>query len=403
MAEQRKLRFGIVGMTSDHVWGMGDGLAALPEVELIAGAEPYPELRERATHQWGLDRTYEDYETMLDREEVDAVLVCTDNASKADVAEAAARRGVHVYQDKPMAATLAQADRILRAAESSGITLMVAYHSAFNPVYAEVKRLLAAGAIGKVYLARGVTGHGGPVEFGCSKYFCEWLFDKERNGGGTFVDEACYLVDGFLDYLGPITEVSAFTAQIGHRDYLPPHVEDNSVAILRFASGALGVIDSKWGQVGPAPVRTSYHGTQGTLINGPTGTELHSTATPAAPEGWEPIEVPGRPGGGRAPADLQGWRAPSGRAGGYGRGGLEQRYFVDCLLNRRPIEGAASPRVARDAQAVIEAVYRSAASGRAVPLPPASVRQRPRPATIPVTSPSRSAPTAIKSGKEEAR
>ncbi|MER3405399.1 MAG: hypothetical protein C4289_09800 [Chloroflexota bacterium] len=92
---------------------------------------------------------------MLDREELDAILVCCDNAAKADIAEAAARRGVHVYQDKPMAATLAQADRILRAVESSGITLMVAYHSAFNPVYDQVKQLLGAGAIGKVYLARG--------------------------------------------------------------------------------------------------------------------------------------------------------------------------------------------------------------------------------------------------------
>ncbi len=371
---ERRLRFGIVGMTSDHVWGMGDGLAALPEVELVAGAEPYPELRERATQRWGLRRTYPDFETMLDREALDAILVCTDNASKADVAEAAARRGVHVYQDKPMAATLAQADRILRAVEASGITLMVAYHSAFHPVYDEVKALLQAGAIGKVYLARGVTGHGGPVEYGCSRYFCEWLFDKERNGGGTFVDEACYLVDAFIDYLGPIQEVSAFTAQIGHRDYLPPDVEDNSVAILRFASGALGVIDSKWGQVGPAPVRTSYHGTQGTVINGLAGTELYSTAAPAVPDGWQPVEVPARraapaAGTGVQGPDLRGWRAPRGRDAGSGRGGREQRYFVDCLLARRPVEGAASPRVARDTQEVIEAVYRSAASGRAIQLP----------------------------------
>jgi predicted dehydrogenase len=247
MTETQKFRFGIVGMTSDHVWAMGDGLAALPEVEMVAGAEPYLELRERAMQRWGLQRTYEDFQVMLEREELDAILVCSDNASKADIAGAAARRGIHVYQDKPMAATLAQADRILHAVASSGITLMVAYHSAFNPIYDQVKGLIAAGAIGKVYLARGVTGHAGPVEIGCSKYFCEWLFDKQRNGGGAFVDEACYLVDAFLDYLGPITEVSAFTAQMGHRDYLPPDVEDNSVAILRFASGALGVIDAKWG------------------------------------------------------------------------------------------------------------------------------------------------------------
>ncbi|HEU5316139.1 MAG TPA: Gfo/Idh/MocA family oxidoreductase [Chloroflexota bacterium] len=370
------IRFGIAGMTSDHVWGMGDGLAALPEVQLVAGAEPYPELREKATRQWNLSRTYEDVHTMLDKEELDALLVCGDNASKAEIAESAARRKVHVYQDKPMAATLAQADRILRAAEDSGITLMVAYHSAFNPVYDQVKELLRQGAIGRLYLARGVTGHGGPVEYGCSQYFCEWLFDRHKNGGGTFIDEACYLLDGFVDYFGAISEVSAFTAPIGsvtgdkprHREYLPDDVEDNAVAILRFANGALGVIDSKWGQVGPAPVRTSFHGTQGTLTNGPNGTELHSTAAPRVPDDWQTVETPAGRGGGRMPEGLQAWRAPT--AGpNTGRGGREQRYFVDCLLEGRPIEGASSPRVARDVQAVIDAVYRSAETGRAVQLP----------------------------------
>jgi predicted dehydrogenase len=369
MEKTRKLRFGIAGITSDHVWSMGDGLAALPEVEMVAGAEPYAELRERASAQWGLQRTYVDHAAMLDHEELDALLVCGDNAGKAEIAEAAARRGLHVYQDKPMAATLAQADRILRAAEASGITLMVAYHSAFSPTYDRIKQLIGAGAIGSVYLARGVTSHAGPREVGCSPHFCEWLFDRRRNGGGTFVDEACYLVDTFLDTIGAITEVSAFTAQMGHRDYLPADVEDNAVAILRFANGALGVIDSKWGQIGPPPVRTSYHGVQGTLTSGPAGTELFSTAGTAAPEGWTPVELASRAGMFRAPDNLKGWRAPDLPASGQGRGGLEQRYFVDCLLNQRPIQGATSPRLARDAQEVIEAVYRSAELGRAVRLP----------------------------------
>ena len=368
-ANKQKIRFGVVGMSSDHVWTMGDGLAALPEVEMVTGAEPYPELRERATKQWGLQRTYEDYTTLLDREEIDAILVCGDNASKAEIAETAAQSGVHVYQDKPMAATLAQADRILRAVEASGITLMVAYHSAFDPLYEPIKRLLAQGAIGRLYLARGVTGHGGPIEFGCSRYFYEWLFDRERNGGGTFVDEACYLVDNFLDYFGPITEVSAFTAQIGHRDYLPADVEDNAVAIVRFANGALGIIDSKWGQVGPVPVRTSYHGTHGTVISSPRVTELYSTADSALPNGWEPIDLSTLPGQGPPSTNLRGWRAPAGDRRGYGSGGSEQRYFVDCLLNQRPVEGPTSPRVARDTQEVIEAVYRSAELNQAIQLP----------------------------------
>jgi predicted dehydrogenase len=365
----KTLRFGLVGMTSDHTWFLGDDLASLPEVELVAGAEPYPELRERATRQWGLQRTYEDYRTMLERETLDAILVCGDNAGKAAVVEAAAARGVHVYQDKPMGATLADAERSLRAVEASGITLMVAYHTAFDPQYAPMKTLLSSGAIGPPFLARGVSGHGGPKEFGCSPHFCEWLFDKARNGGGTFVDEACYLVNTFLDCLGPVAEVSAFTAQIGHRDYLPPGVEDSAVAILRFRSGALGIVDSKWGQVGPAPVRLSYHGTKGSLVHSARGTELFSTINPTPPAGWDEVDLASF--GffyGQAPG-LRGWRLPPAKSAGDSRGAVEPRYFVDALLGKHTIAGPTSPRMARDTQEVIEAVYRSAETGRAVALP----------------------------------
>ena len=158
--------------------------------------------------------------------------------------------------------------------------------------------------------------------------------------------------------------MSAFTAQIGHRDYLPANVEDNAVAIVRFANGALGIIDSKWGQVGPAPVRTSYHGTHGTMLSGPGGTELYSTADSISPNGWEQINLSTLPGHGRMSENLRGFRAPA-----SDRRGTEQRYFVDCLLNQRPIEGPTSARVARDTQEVIEAVYRSAELGRAIQLP----------------------------------
>jgi predicted dehydrogenase len=364
-----RLRFAIVGMTSDHVWFLGDDLASLPEVEIVAGAEPYAELRARAATQWGLERTYADYRELFENETLDAILVCGDNAGKPAIVEAAAARGVHVYQDKPMGATLADAERSLRAVEQSGITLMVAYHTAFDPHYAPMKALVTGGAIGRPFLARGVSGHGGPKEFGCSKYFCEWLFDKGRNGGGTFVDEACYLVDTFLDCLGPVAEVSAFTAQIGHRDYLPPDVEDSAVALLKFRSGALGIIDSKWGQVGSAPVRLSYHGTHGSLVHSVRGTELYSTLRPAPPADWEPIDIAAIGHFYGQAKGLQGWRLPPHQSAGDSRGAVEPRYFVDALLGRHAITGPTSPRLARDTQEVIEAAYRSAATGRAVSLP----------------------------------
>src|SRR5690349_18588482 len=111
MAETRKLRVGIAGMTSDHVWFMGDGLAALADVELVAAAEAHPELQRRGVERWGLCSTYADVEAMLAAESLDAILICSDNASKASIVEAAARRKIHVYSDKPMAATFAEAQR----------------------------------------------------------------------------------------------------------------------------------------------------------------------------------------------------------------------------------------------------------------------------------------------------
>src|SRR6266542_3442567 len=174
-----RLRFGVVGLSSDHVWMMGDGLAAQPDVKLGAAADADPGLLGRAAQRWDLARTYPACGDLLAACAVDAVLVCCDNGGKADVVEAAASRGVHVYLDKPMAATLGQAHRIAAA-------------------------------------AGGGIGHAGPREYGCSDEFCSWLFDAGRNGGGCFIDEGCYLIAEFVDRLGKVAEVSAFTAQIGH-------------------------------------------------------------------------------------------------------------------------------------------------------------------------------------------
>jgi len=343
------IRVGIVGMTSDHVWNMATNLGALPSVELVTGADPHEELRREVQERFNLKTTYSDYKDMFEREEVDAILACGDNAGKAEIVETAASYGVHVYQDKPMAATLAQADRILAAAERSGIKVMVAYHNYFGAAYGKTKEWLDDGLIGKVYLARTTIGHAGPKEIGCSEYFCGWLFDKQKNGGGTFIDEACYAVSTLLDYLGPVEEVASFMNQMGWRDYLPPNVEDNSVAILRFQSGALAVLDSKWGQIGPMPARSSYHGTEGTILVGRGTLSLYSRKV--------------------LPPDLQGWvELTVGREPRPGIGS-EAEYFVNCLLQDRAIEGAVSPQGARATQEVIEAVYRSAETGQVVKLP----------------------------------
>ncbi len=342
-----KLKMGIAGMTSDHVWNMAQSLLALPNVALMSAAEPYAELRQEAQARLGVKTVYADYREMFAKEGLDAVLACGDNAGKVEIVEEAAKYKLHVELDKPMSATLAQADRICQVAEQAGIQVMVAYHPYFGPIYQKAKEVVRTGRIGQVYLARGLIGHAGPKEVGCSKYFCEWLFDKAKNGGGAFVDEACYVLSAFLDYLGPVSEVCSFMTQMGWRDYLPKDVEDNTVTILRFQSGALGVIDAKWGQIGPMPFSQSYHGAEGTVLTGFEGMKVYARK--------------------ELPADLQGWVELAFRP--QPRGMAEAEHFVKHVSEGKPFEGAVSIRGARAVQEVIEAAYRSAQTGQVVKLP----------------------------------
>jgi predicted dehydrogenase len=220
---------------------------------------------------------------------------------------------------------------------------MVAYHPWFREGYQRAKSWVQDGTVGSVYLARGIIGHAGPKEHGCSKYFCEWLHDKQRNGGGSFIDEACYALSQMMDFLGPVTEVSGFATQMGWRDYLPADVEDNAVAILRFAGGALGVIDSKWGQIGRMPFGSSYHGTEGTVLMGRNGLCIYPRRM--------------------LREDIEGWvDVPSPRSA---RSTGEGAHFAKHILEDKPFTGAVSAQGARTVQAAIEAFYRSAETGRA--------------------------------------
>src|SRR5262245_28057010 len=122
---EKVLRVGIAGLQTDHVWKMGDGFAALPNARIVAISEPrFPELGEQAAAHWQVDAVYDDYEEMMAKAPIDAVLLATDNVTKPEVVEAAGRYRKHVVADKPMAASLEGADRMMNAAREAGIQLM---------------------------------------------------------------------------------------------------------------------------------------------------------------------------------------------------------------------------------------------------------------------------------------
>src|SRR5579862_7146417 len=175
-------RVGVAEMVHDHVWGELGHWKELPNAQIVAAADKNQPLRDKVKSEYGVSRLYEDWREMLEKEEMDILQVASANSDHAEIVEEAASRQIHVICEKPMAARLSQANRMVAAAESANILLMVNWPTAWSPAIQEMERRLMAGEIGQVFYFKYRAEHNGPKEIGCSEYFWGWLYDEEKNG-----------------------------------------------------------------------------------------------------------------------------------------------------------------------------------------------------------------------------
>lgn len=334
----RTYRVGVAGMVHDHVWGELRHWAEQPNARLVAAGDENAELREKARDGFGVERLHDSWQQMLEEEELDIVQAASDNRSGADIVEACAARGIHVVSEKPMSATLAQANRMVAAARRAGIRLLINWPTAWSPAVQEMERRILAGEIGQLTYFKQRSAHNGPKEIGCSRYFWEWLYDEERNGAGALMDYCCYSADMCARFLGLPRQVTGFRG-VFVKDY--PLPDDNAIILMRYPH-AFGVAEASWTQTvhyaTPNPVA---YGTGGSIaIAG-------SKVIVQRPEGVEEIE----------PAPL---RAPLQSA---------PQYLIHCLEAGVPVEGFCSMEVSRDAQEILEAGKRAADTGQTMQLP----------------------------------
>ncbi len=344
------LRVGVIGLSHDHVWGNLAALAAGDVGRLVAASEPDPELRARLarTHS-GID-CLSSHEALLERRDLDAVLVFADNRASADLGRRAVERGLPAMIEKPMAADLAGADALLAAARARAVPLMVNWPTVWRAALRHGLALAAGGAVGEPVQVSHRGGHAGPREFGCSPQFCEWLYDPARNGGGALVDYCGYGAILCRTLLGRPLGVTAVAGRLRKAD-LP--AEDNALVVLRYPR-ALGLLEASWTQIGGEPgFAMVAHGDRGTLLvhqPRPTregqavGTGRVQVVTALGSEMIEPPPLP-----------------PDERDG--------PTYFLSRLRDGRPIEGLCAPEVGRDAQEVLAAALQSAAERREIALP----------------------------------
>jgi predicted dehydrogenase len=345
-----QLNVGVLGLSHDHVWPNLAALVAGEHGRLVAAADPDPRLREKVLGLHGGVAVHETFDGLLERRDLDAVLVFSDNRRSAELGVRALGRGLPVMIEKPMAADLAGARALLAAAKAAGVTLMVNWPTAWRPALRHGLTLALDGAVGEPTQLSHRGGHAGPREYGCSPQFCDWLYDPTRNGGGALVDYCGYGAVLCRLVLGRPQAVTAVTP--------PPRkaglvAEDNAVAILSYPR-ALGLLEGSWTQIGGEPAFAMIlYGERGTLL-------VHQ---PRATHEGERVG-PGRvqvvtPAGSRFidPPPL----APDERDG--------PTHFLSCLSSGRDVTGFCAAEVGRDVQEVLAAAQRSSATGRRVELP----------------------------------
>ena len=231
---------------------------AKDRVEMVAFCDIIPERAQTAAQKHGADgaKIFTDYHDLLAENDIDIVYVLTPNVAHCEISVAALGAGKNVMCEKPMAATVEDAQRMMEAWEKSGKMFTIGYQNRFRPDSQALKRLCEEGEIGDIYYAQAhaLRRRGVPT----------WgvFTDKSKQGGGPLIDIGTHSLDltlWFMDNYEPASVTGVTFNKLGPT--LPPHmqgngmgpwdpktyeVEDSAFAFVTMKDGSLITIDASW-------------------------------------------------------------------------------------------------------------------------------------------------------------
>jgi myo-inositol 2-dehydrogenase/D-chiro-inositol 1-dehydrogenase len=315
-------------------------------VVVVAGRD---EVKTRAfAERFGIPDCVTDYRQALALDEVHIADLCIPNHHHAEATLAAATAGKHVICEKPLCMNLREADEMIAACARAGVHLMYAEELCFAPKYVRAKQLIDEGALGRIYLVKQSEKHFGP--------HAQWFWDVERSGGGVMLDMGCHAIEFFRWILGKPKALSVYAQMGTHVHGDKTRGDDNSIALVQFDGGAVGMAEESWAKRGGMDDRAEIYGSEGVTY----ADLLHGNALETYSEVGYGYAVEKAP-------ETKGWTfTVFEEAWNYGFP-QELGHFVDCVRN-----GTVPLETGEDGRAVLEiimAAYESAATGRKVELP----------------------------------
>lgn len=233
----KKLRVGIMSFAHLHAEGYIQNLRSMPDIEYVGFADHDTERLKQYGEQFK-SPTYDSYKALL-ADNLDAVIICSENNKHRELVEMAAEAGVHILCEKPIATNEADGQAIIDACKTAGVKLMIALPMRFSATAQQLQQSLANGDLGALYCAN-TTNQGENPD-----YHRAWFSDKDLAGGGAVMDHTVHVVDLLRWYMDaePI-EVYAEVDNLFYRDKVD--VDTAGLLMITFDNGVFMSLDTSW-------------------------------------------------------------------------------------------------------------------------------------------------------------
>ncbi len=231
----RKLRWGVIGSGGiAYRRTIPEGIIPADNAELVAVCDVNEELARKSGEKFGV-RFYTDEDALINDPDVECVYIATPAYLHFRQAEKVLKAKKHALVEKPITLKVEEGKKLVSTAKRNKVKLGVDFMMRFNTINQKIREMVLKGELGTIVMARAQLSCWYPPIKGA------WRQIPELGGGGSFIDMGCHCMD-LLEFIigNKIKEISCMTDTIIHKY----SVEDTAVALVKFASGAIGIVDS---------------------------------------------------------------------------------------------------------------------------------------------------------------
>lgn len=325
-----------------------NGLRDVPDQQVVVNYSRSEERAQGFAQKWGIPEWTTEMRAVVEREDVDLVVIGLPNHLHREAALLAAAARKNVVCTKPLARNASEAKEMLDAVRQAGVLHGYAETEVFSPSVMRAREMIEQGSIGDVLTVRSREAHIGPH----SPHF----WDPEMTGGGALNDMGCHCIAAARYFIGkevPPVECLAWGDTLYHRE--KTKAEDNAILLLRFAGGQMALAETSWSSHGGLDLRNEIYGTAGVIFTDVTrGTPMRAFTLRSSGYVVEKAETE------------TGWVFPcvdEARVYGYHE---EMRHFVECVAQgKKPRETFEDGYITN---VILDAAYRSMKAKRWEPI-----------------------------------